>query len=104
MPYYGLSLIGSVLVGVLGWIAANFIARPILRAYELRECVWEELLVSANVSVLDGEHYTRSVEKPRRPRGREGSRGSEVAAGKPVDRRQRRPDRAPQQQGSPGCL
>ena len=67
MPSYGLlSLIGSVLLGALGWMATNFIARPILRAYELRERVWEELLVSANVSVLDGEHYTRSVENLRR--------------------------------------
>jgi len=66
MPSYGLSLIGSLLVGALGWIVANFVARPIRQAYELRECVWEELLVSANVSALDGEHYTRSVENLRR--------------------------------------
>src|SRR5713101_3981647 len=67
MPSYGLvSLIGSVLLGALGWMATNFIARPILRAYELRERVWEELLVSANVSVLDGEHYARGVENLRR--------------------------------------
>src|SRR5260221_8294016 len=67
MPSYGfVSLVGSVLLGAVGWIATNFIARPILRAYELRERVWEELLVSANVSVLDGADYARGVENLRR--------------------------------------
>ena len=48
MPSYGLlSLVASVALGALGWIATNFIARSILRVYELRERVWEELLVSA---------------------------------------------------------
>jgi hypothetical protein len=67
MPSYGLlSLVASVALGALGWIATNFIARPILRAYELRERVWEELLVSANVSVFDGADYSRGVENLRR--------------------------------------
>jgi hypothetical protein len=65
-PYGLLSLIASVALGALGWIATNFIARPILRAYELRERVWEELLVSANVSILDGDDYSRGVENLRR--------------------------------------
>jgi hypothetical protein len=67
MPSYGLlSLVASVALGALGWIATNFVARPILRAYELRERVWEELLVSANVSVFDGDDYARGVENLRR--------------------------------------
>ena len=58
MPSLGLlSLVASVPLGGLGWLATNFIARPILRVYELREKAWEEILATANISMLDGSLY-----------------------------------------------
>jgi hypothetical protein len=67
MPSFALwSLILSIPLGALGWVATNFVARPILRAYELREKVWEEMLVTANVSMLDGARFQQSGESLRR--------------------------------------
>jgi hypothetical protein len=67
MPSYGLvSLLASIPLGALGWIATNFVARPILRVYDLRERVWEELLVSANLSIFDAGRYEQTVENLRR--------------------------------------
>ena len=60
------SLLGSIPLGALGWLATNFVARPILRAHELREKVWEELLVSANVSLFEAGLYERTAESLRR--------------------------------------
>jgi hypothetical protein len=48
-----LSVAGAVALGCAGWFATNFLARPLLRVYELREKVWEELLVTANVTMFD---------------------------------------------------
>jgi hypothetical protein len=61
-----LSLIGTIAVGAAGWCATNFLARPLLRVYELRERVWEELLFTANVSMFDEPDYAESVQKLRR--------------------------------------
>jgi hypothetical protein len=67
VPSYGvMSLLGSIPLGALGWISTNFAARPILRAYELRERVWEELLITANVSIFDEGRYEQSVGNLRR--------------------------------------
>ena len=67
MSSYGLlSLVASVPLGALAWIATNFVARPVLRAYELRERAWEEILVTANVSMLDGALHEQSGERLRR--------------------------------------
>jgi hypothetical protein len=61
-----LSVAGAVALGCAGWFATNFVARPLLRVYELREKVWEELLFTANVSLFDGIDYAESVAKLRR--------------------------------------
>ena len=61
-----ISLLASIPLGALGWFATNFVARPILRAYELREKVWEELLVSSNLLIFDGEAYAQSSNNLRR--------------------------------------
>jgi hypothetical protein len=61
-----LSLVGTMGLGAVGWIATNFVARPLLRVYELRERVGEELLFTANVSVFEVDEYAESVRKLRR--------------------------------------
>jgi hypothetical protein len=61
-----LSLAGTVGLGAIGWLATNFVARPLLRVYELRERVWEELLFTANVTVFEGDDYAASVGMLRR--------------------------------------
>jgi hypothetical protein len=61
-----LSLVGTMGFGAVGWIATNFVARPLLRVYELRERVWEELLFTANVTVFEGDEYAASVATLRR--------------------------------------
>src|SRR5690349_18305815 len=63
---YGMvSLLGSVPLGAAGWVATNFVARPVLRVYELREHAWEELLFTSNVDLLH-DRYDESVVRLRR--------------------------------------
>jgi hypothetical protein len=54
-PYALISLLLSIPLGALGWIATNLIARPILHAYEIREKAWEEMLMMADTSAFDGD-------------------------------------------------
>jgi hypothetical protein len=61
-----LSVAGAVALGCAGWFATNFLARPLLRVYELREKVWEELLVTANVTMFDDGVFEDSMAKLRR--------------------------------------
>src|SRR5258706_14020263 len=58
--YSLLSLILSLALGALGWVAANLVAKPILRAYELREKAWEEMLIIADLSPLEGDQFEGS--------------------------------------------
>ena len=55
MPEYAhVSLLLSIPLGALGWVATNLIARPLLHAHEIREKAWEEILMTADTSSLDG--------------------------------------------------
>jgi hypothetical protein len=51
---------------MMAWFATNFAARPLLRVYELRERVWEELLFTANVTLFEVDEYASSVNTLRR--------------------------------------
>jgi hypothetical protein len=45
------SLVVTFVVGGLGWLATNFIAKPILDFYDLRRRTHEELIVAANIVI-----------------------------------------------------
>src|SRR4051812_7383595 len=58
-PFEAVSVGGTVGLGAAGGVATHFVAPPLVRVYELREQVWEELLFTANVTFFDKEAACR---------------------------------------------
>jgi hypothetical protein len=60
------SAILSVFLGVFGWFATSFIAKPLLDCINLRNQVLEEMIFTANVNDEKMQVYGKSVESLRR--------------------------------------
>jgi hypothetical protein len=58
--------IASVLLGIVGWLATSFLAKPFLDFLNLRSQVLEEMVFTANVNDKNMTVYNSAVESLRR--------------------------------------
>lgn len=63
-----LPVLGTLLIGALGWMLTHFIANPILKVSHLRERIHEALFFTANVSnrKIEPDRYDEAVGELRR--------------------------------------
>lgn len=63
-----LPLVGTLMVGAIGWFVANYIGKPLIKFSRLREEIHEALFFTANVSnrEIDPHRYDNAVSELRR--------------------------------------
>jgi len=63
-----LSVIGTILLGGAGWLATEFFGKQVIRFYDLRRKVHEELIYTANVggNIGDDPEWQERLEKAQR--------------------------------------
>jgi hypothetical protein len=78
------SAIASILLGVIGWFAASFFAKPLIDFLNLRSQVHEEIIFTGNVGamVTDTPAYDKAVDSLRRLGAR--VQAANVSASKPL--------------------